>query len=323
MPAGRRLCRRRAGASQTVAQVTRGALESQDTARSDESANRIASHHEQAGLALRAIPCCQRAAALVRRRYAEDEAIAFLNTALRLLAAQPPSTERDRAELDLLISLGPSLSATQGFASEDAGKIYSRARLLCELLGETDRYITVLGGSWTFHIVRGDLEIAREIAQRYMALVERRDDCLLRAAGSFYMGSTSYYQGALRESRQHLEASNRYAAQSSAAFLELGPELGVFCRGHLTHAVWLLGEPDEANAECARKLSRAEGLSHPFSLSSGPCLRGLAPSVPRRAGRGAGPRRSCRGPMPEVRVPLLPLLDADRYGLGQRSHGRS
>ncbi len=243
------------------------ALESLDIARSHESANQIASHYEQAGLALRAIPWYQRAAALVRRRYAEDEAIAFLNTALRLLAAQPPSTERDRVELDLLISLGPSLSATQGFASEDAGRIYSRARLLCEVLGETDRYVTVLGGSWTFHIVRGELEIAREIAQRYMALAERRDDCLLRAAGSFCMGSTSYFGGALRESRQQLEASNGYGAQSPAAFLELGPELGVFCRGHLTHALWLLGEPDAANAECVRNLARAEGLSHPFSVA--------------------------------------------------------
>ncbi|HKD07862.1 MAG TPA: AAA family ATPase [Bryobacteraceae bacterium] len=246
-------------------QLHRRTAEALEVLAGDESAAHIATQYEHAGLPLRAIPWYQRAAAVVRRRFAEGEAIGSLTRALALLEKQPPSAERDRLELDLLASLGPSLSATEGFASEAAGKVYGRARILCELIGESTGQARVLGGSWSFHIVRAEIEIAREIAERYRALGERTGDPALWSAGVFTVGSTSYFRGALTDSRSQLERSNELAAQCSERFFALGPEVGVFSRSHLAHVQWLLGDSAGALDESNRDLERAEHLSHPFS----------------------------------------------------------
>lgn len=245
------------------------ALEALDALNADAVIGQIALHYERAGLPLRAIPCYQRAADLVRRRFAEADAIASLYKALRLLEKLPPTLERERTELDLLLSLGPSLSATQGYASEETGKVYSRARLLCELLRESDRYFPVLAGSWSFHVVRTELEVSGAIAGRYLALAEQREDPLLLAAGNFIVGANHYHTGNLRKCRQHLETGCDYQEQSSGApaFLGFGPEVGVFCHGHLAHALFLMGHADLALEDALRSLARAESLSHPFSLA--------------------------------------------------------
>jgi DNA-binding SARP family transcriptional activator/predicted ATPase len=246
-------------------QLHRRTAEALEALTGDESAAQIAAQYEQASLPLRAIPWYQRAAAVVRRRFAEDEAIASLTRALELLEKQPASAERDRLELDLLSSLGPSLSATQGFASDGAGKVYARARMLCEVIGDSAAQAAVLAGSWSFHIVRAEIDIAREISERYRALGERNGDPALFSAGVFTVGSASYFGGALADSRRHLEESNNLDAQCPERFFALGPELGVFCRSHLAHVRWLLGESDGALDESDRNLARAESLSHPFS----------------------------------------------------------
>jgi DNA-binding SARP family transcriptional activator/predicted ATPase len=246
-------------------QLHRRAAEALEALAGDESAAHIAAQYEQAGLPLRAIPWYQRAAAVVRRRFADDEAIACLTRALALLEKQAPSAERDRLELDLLTALGPSLSVTQGFASEAAGKAYARARMLCEVLGESKALAAVLGGSWSFHIVRAEFDVAYEISERYRALTQRNHDLGPLAAAVFAVGSANYFRGALAESRRHLEQSNALDAQCGERCFVLGPELGVFSRGHLAHARHLLGDTDAAIDEATANIARAESLSHPFS----------------------------------------------------------
>jgi predicted ATPase len=157
------------------------------------------------------------------------------------------------------------LSATEGYASEAAGRVYARARILCEVLGESKAHAAVLGGSWSFHIVRAEFDVAREISERYRALTQRNPDLGPLAAAVFAVGSTSYFRGALAESRRHLELSNELDAQSGERCFVLGPELGVFCRGHLAHARHLLGDTDGAVDEANANITRAESLSHPFS----------------------------------------------------------
>jgi DNA-binding SARP family transcriptional activator len=89
----------------------------------------IAWHYEQAGALEQAITRYHEAAKVVRLRYAEEEAIRYLTKALNLLEGLAGTPERDRLELGLLVTLGPSLLATRGYASPEACGVYTRARL--------------------------------------------------------------------------------------------------------------------------------------------------------------------------------------------------
>jgi DNA-binding SARP family transcriptional activator/tetratricopeptide (TPR) repeat protein len=243
------------------------ALEAADPSEADALCGQVAAHFERALLPSRAIPHYARAAEVVRRRFAENEAIANLNKALRLLESLPPSAGRDRTELDLLLSLGLSLAATQGYASEETGRVYTRARLLCEISRQSN--CRVLAGSWSFHAVRAELEISRDIAQRYLALAEESADPMLLAAGHLSLGSSTFHLGSIRESLAHIQASLDFESRSerSGSFFDFGPELGTFCRSYLVHCTWMLGDPDQALAYSREDVARAEKLAHPFSLA--------------------------------------------------------
>jgi DNA-binding SARP family transcriptional activator/predicted ATPase len=245
------------------------ALETSDPSEADALSSQIAAHYERAILPARAIPHYARAAQVMRRRFAESEAIAYLGKALRLLESIPQSPDRDRTELDLLLALGLSLAATQGYASEETGRVYTRARLLCELSRQTERSFGVLAGSWTFHIVRAEIEISRDIAQRYLALAESAGDPVHRAAGHFCLASSTFHLGGIPDALHHIEAGLEEEAHSAPrqGYFDFGPELGVFCRSYLVHCTWLLGRPDEALEYSCQNVARAEELGHPFSLA--------------------------------------------------------
>jgi predicted ATPase len=241
--------------------------EAADPAEADALCAQIAAHYERALLPARAIPHYARAAEVMRRRFAETEAIAYFNKALRLLESLPVSAERDHTELDLLLALGLSLAATQGYASEETGRVYTRARLLCEMSRQSS--FGVLAGSWTFHTVRAEIEISRDIGRRYLELAESAGDPIHRAAGHFCLASSTFHLGSIRESLRHTHAGLEQESLSdrSRSLFEFGPELGIFCRSYLVHCTWLLGEPGQALEYSGQNVARAEEIAHPFSLA--------------------------------------------------------
>jgi DNA-binding SARP family transcriptional activator/predicted ATPase len=233
-------------------------------------ASEIASHYERAGDTAIAIAHWERAAAHARRRYAEDEAIAHLTRALKLLETVPPGRDRDRLELNLLVALGPPLMATQGYAAPDVGRVYARSRMLAELAGDTVSALPVLCGSFAFHVVKGEFAASQEIAARFLRLATgNQAEPAALATGLFCLGCTFFYQGRVREAEEKCRSSlEQYAARSAAGpYFGLGPELSVFCRSHLAHALWFLGRPDSALREIEATIATATELSHPFSLA--------------------------------------------------------
>lgn len=245
------------------------ALATSDASEMDVLCGQLGSHYERAGMPQHAIPYYQRAAYVAQRRFSEAEAITILSKALELLKALPGSTDRDHLELELLVALGRSIRATQGYASEESGKIYSRARMLCEVSGDVDLSFRVLAGSWLFHAVRAELVISHEIAQRYLALARQNGDPMLLAAGHFCLGTSTCHLGFVRDAYELLLASRRFEHESerSGRFLDFGPELGIFREAYMTHLLWLLDDAEQALHQCTQVLARAQSLSHPFSLA--------------------------------------------------------
>ncbi len=166
----------------------------------------IASHFEQAGMAEEAIEYYSRAAAYARQRYADTEAAELLRRALALCREFSESARRLKQELDLLVTLGPSLVTTEGYSAAEAGRTYERALELARRLGDRNIFAT-LSGAWVFHIVRGDLEEGRQFSLEFLRLAEQEPTPGLMLAGNFMLGSSLYHLGQLEASLRHMNAA--------------------------------------------------------------------------------------------------------------------
>ena len=164
----------------------------------------LAAQYEAAGMPEQAIGACREAAAIAKQRYADSEAAGLLKRALDLCRAFPESARRDLQELELLVTLGPSLAFTAGYGMPEVGDTYERALELSLRLGEKKHRFPVLSGAWVFHIVRGNLERSREHAQQAFDLADEEGVPAFAMAGHFVMGSNLFHIGKFAESEGHI-----------------------------------------------------------------------------------------------------------------------
>jgi predicted ATPase len=225
----------------------------------------LAYHHTKAGEAPQAIARWQEAATQARERAAHVEAIRHIRSALQLAKALPDDDERGRLELQLHVALGINLEATGGYAAPEVAQNYARARELCEQLGYTTETVPVLLGLFVLHLVRGDFEIARELAEQCMHFSERanRIDYLIDSCAA--LGHVLPHLGELERSvpilrrcvqlrTEHPDLSTPITAQD-AAVASLA-QLGIVS--------WMLGSPDEALQQVDAALSRAAAVGQPI-----------------------------------------------------------
>ena len=234
----------------------------------------IASHFEQAGMAEEAIEYYSKAAAYARQRYADTEAADLLRRALALCRGFSESDRRLKQELDLLVTLGPALVTTEGYSAAEVGRTYERALDLARRLGDGHIFAT-LSGAWVFHIVRGDLEEARQFSLEFLRLAEQEPTPGLMLAGNFILGSSLFHLGQLEASLQHMNASiaaelgqsKPGPAESVLALFAGHDGRRFFCRSYLAHLLWHRDDADRAHAQASEAIAAARRLGHPFSLT--------------------------------------------------------
>ncbi len=105
--------------------------------RASEIAAELAVHFERGRDYRRAVQYLEQAAARASQRLVYVEAIRHLTKGLGLLKTLPDTPERARQELTLQIALGAPLQLTKGYASPKVEATYTRARELCQQVGET------------------------------------------------------------------------------------------------------------------------------------------------------------------------------------------
>jgi DNA-binding SARP family transcriptional activator/predicted ATPase len=227
----------------------------------------IAWHFDQAGMPEEAIDHYWRAAAHARQRYADTEAAELLRRALVLCRGFSESGRRLKLELDLLVTLGAALVTTEGYSAPVVGETYERALELSRRLEDRNIFV-ILSGAWVFHIVRGDLEKAREFGHEFLKLAERERVPGLIQAGNFLMGSCLFHLGQLEASLEYMSTANRTQREGGESVLALfaGPDIGVFCRSYLAHLAWhRAGGERSADVFAAEAIAEATRMGHPFS----------------------------------------------------------
>jgi class 3 adenylate cyclase/tetratricopeptide (TPR) repeat protein len=244
------------------------ALESIFAGQLEDHLDELARHYGRSGNPGKAIEYLRLAAHQAAQRSSYQEAIAYVNSALEILAGVPQSEQRDRDELLLRVTLGVSLMAAKGFDSDELERSFARGSVLARELKETIFLFAMLNGLWGFHFTRGHLKLALEISQEVMAVAEQLNDPgSIRDAHSA-MGATLGYAGDLLSARRHLEqaAALTDAPRAMGMPYRFGPEPGVLCLTALAGVLFELGYPDQALKRAYEAMAAVDADSDPFSL---------------------------------------------------------
>jgi class 3 adenylate cyclase/tetratricopeptide (TPR) repeat protein len=231
----------------------------------------IAQHLSAAHDWQRAIPYWLGACQAALRRSANREAIAHAQSGLAAMGNLAVTDERDALELALLSCLGPALIATTGFASDAVGDVYRRARQLSARFESQPEFFPSLWGSWVFHLVRGELEVARSFAEGILRLGEAAGDDRMLVEGHWTRGDALYWLGRLHEAEEHLTRAiglyDRERHHGNAFRFGQDPGVAAWC--YRSFVLWMKGRSGAAAAavEAARRL--AEELRHPFTTAWG------------------------------------------------------
>ena len=235
----------------------------------NEIAAELAMHFEWGHDIQRAIHYRQQAGQNALRRNAHQEAIGHLTQGLELLKTLSDTPERAQQELLLQTALGAAWTITKGIAAQETERAYTRARELCQQVGETPQLLLVLYGLSRFYAGRAEFQTARELAEQLLRIAQRLEPTHMIGA-HYLLGVIFSYMGEFTSARAHLEQGIAlYDRQQhySLTFIHGAADPGVSCLCHLATALWALGYPDQALKKSEEYLSLARDLAHPYTLA--------------------------------------------------------
>ncbi|NJM93012.1 MAG: hypothetical protein HC861_10785 [Rhodospirillaceae bacterium] len=120
-----------------------------------------------AGLAEQAIPYWLKAGQQAQKRSANLEALAHLGKGLELVASLPNSEHYLRQEIQLQTAVAVSMMAARGWGAPEVLQACTRARVLCEKLGDREQLFVALCGEASYHMISGNLRASDELGRQW------------------------------------------------------------------------------------------------------------------------------------------------------------
>jgi predicted ATPase/class 3 adenylate cyclase len=230
----------------------------------------LAHHFTEAQQPNRATGYWLKAGKQAAERSANPEAISHLSKGLEGLGTLPEGPGRDQQELALQIAIGTPLIAVHGYHAPQTGAAYSRARVLCERLGEVEALLATLSGEFTYHFVRGDYGMMRQLAEDATHTSTRLADEPLRLAARRLSAITAMHFGAFPEARSEFETIlsvyDPTRHRPPPVYYVHDPKVSALT--YLAPILWILGYPDQARRssiaafQYARVLNQANLTAH-------------------------------------------------------------
>jgi hypothetical protein len=221
----------------------------------------IAHHYRCSPNTEKAITYLQLAGQQAVQRSAHTEAISHHTAALDLLLTCPKTPERAAQELTLRLAVGPALMVAQGFATPAVEQHYTRARALCDQLGDAPQRFPVLWGLWQFHAVRGEMRTAQALAEEGLQLAEQTNEDGLLPQAHYAVGATFLWRGDFVRAQGVLEQGVALYQPQHYALTPLyaGYNPQVASLTHLARVLWVLGYPEQALTQLREALHLAQG----------------------------------------------------------------
>ncbi len=242
------------------------ALENVHAGHLDAVAARLAYHFEAAGLLEQAVVYLLRAGQQAYRLSAPAESAVLYQRGLALLKQLPPSVQRDRRELDLLLNQESTLMAIRGWGAPERARSLQRAYQLGQKLGETTRLLPVLQVLASVYIGQAEHYIALDYAEQLIKLAEETSNGLGLVMGKRMAGTVHFFLGHYEQARTYLEAGLReYAVLSPEIKTSkqiLTAEEGFRIQVWLPHVLLVLGYPVQAAAFSREALVCPQALDY-------------------------------------------------------------
>lgn len=242
----------------------------------------LAHHYTEAQDVDSAVPLWQRAAQRALQRSANAEAIAHVEKALSLVRTSKGEPD-DRLELQLLTSLAVAVLTMKGFTSPEAEEAYAEAREVASRVDDPAMLVPALRGLWIFHNMRGDYEMADELANELLDVAEKAEDLGSVLEARRAAGITSLAQGDLDLAEAHLstglELSETGDHSDHIHLYGQDPQVA-----NLVQVGWLLavkGDLKTSSAYIERSVGRARDIGHPFSIAGALFMSGMVESLRR------------------------------------------
>lgn len=229
----------------------------------------MAYHLDKSGAADRAIPYLEAAGRKAASRAAHLEASGYYRAALEALRRQPDDDARARRELSIELPLARSVVSTQNYASEAFHDVLTRARGLCDRLGDDAELFPVLRGLFSFALVRGDTRSAEELADRCLQIGQRSERPAHLIEARNVLGYLQFCRGEFRSARTHLQLALRLCEENPDARLEAMAETDqrVTAGSLLALTLCYLGEQDEGHEVGRQTLDWARSLQNPYDIA--------------------------------------------------------
>ena len=201
--------------------------------------------------------------------FAYEEASTLARRGLEMLKMSPEDPGRAQQEMALQLTLGTSLSFSRGHSLAEAGKSMSRARELCQQMGDPPQLFTSSFALWSYYIVGAKLSDARQMAEQLLRMAEQANDPVLLLGGHYTMGTTLQFLGELHLGHEHLEhAISHYDQHKSRVYRAIYTvDPGVFCLCEMVRTLWLLGYPDQANSRLNEALELGRVTDDPQGMA--------------------------------------------------------
>ena len=236
----------------------------------DERYAELTHHYQRSDNTEKAVEYLHLAGQQAVERSANEDALNYFMAALEVLKTLPDTMEHRQQELTFQAALGPVLIVTKGYGARDVGVAFTRARELCEQVGEAPQLFPVLRGLWAFHVGRAEIEVTREIGGQLLGIARRSQDSGQLVEACYALGASLFWRGEAAPALQLIqEGLAVYDPQRHRPHLVLyGQDPGVLSLLYATNSLWLLGYADQAHQRAQESLTLARDLKHPYSLSA-------------------------------------------------------
>ncbi|CUK12613.1 Adenylate cyclase 1 [Ruegeria denitrificans] len=235
----------------------------------DASPEILAHHYTMAGMGKEAIDHRYLAGQRAVQRSANIEANTQLSLAIEQLKELQHSIERDRKEIEVQVLRAGVLRSTAGIAADETGTVYARIRDLCERAEETEHLFPVLNGLYSFHLVRAEYDLARNVAAQLLDLADSTNETQHQMVAHRAMGAVLFHIGQLDLAYQHLNKALELYDRKRHGHLAyiFGSDHAAITSCFLSIAIWMRGAPDKALEVQKQAVAAARRLEHAHSIA--------------------------------------------------------
>ena len=205
------------------------------------------------------------------------EANGHLRRGLAVVQGSRDIPSRDSIELELRLMLGYGLIAAKGYGAQEIEDNFARGLELGLQLKDEEKVLGAIRGLWIRHFIRADLSKAHDLSVELLRFARRqraRDGVAPAEQATYFVeahrsiGMTMLYRGRFLAARHHLQHAVRLhdpAQRRDLAERLISPD--VLSLSYLGYIQWFVGRADTARQHCARAISNAEDMRHPYTLA--------------------------------------------------------